>query len=315
MLSEFEARLVSVVGDLLAARAGLSVVQAGGAPDPLGAGAGRIAIGLADAAPDGTRGFAPGDRLPPSGDPPAASRVVPLTASVAIAFSRRAATAGDVGLRAARRALLEDLTLVLHGLDDQPVRTGAALATANPDSGFTVRSLSLATLTVALAPAGDQQAATATYAAELLVWPPGQAAEVGIISAADVLAEALPLQISVQPPVLAAGGTAAIRIRDVTGTRLSDVQTGAREPVQLAVGVRSDLPPADRGTLTGGAAAAVAGFRIVPVSEPETTVGYTAPAGPLGTVRGEEVVVCLATAGGGVGIRVGSVVVGLRAAP
>ena len=315
MLSELEARLVPVVGDLLAGRAGVSVMQAGGAPAPLGAGAGRVAVGLADAAPDIGRGFAPGDRLPPTGDPPAATRVLPLTASVAMAFSRRAASTADTDLRAARRALLEDVTLVVHGLDDQPVRTGAALAAANPDPGFSVLDFSLTKLTVAPAPTGEEQAASVTYAARLLVWPPGTAGEVGIVSAVDALVEALPLQISAEPSVLAAAGMASVRIRGVTGTRLSDVDTGAREPVLLAVGVRSDLPPADRGTLHGGTAAAVAGFRIVPVAEPETTVSYTAPAGPFGAVRGEEVVVCLATVGGGVGIRLGSVAVGLRAAP
>jgi hypothetical protein len=316
VLSEFETRLVARVAELVAARAGLSVAQAGGAPPALPSGEGRVLIGVADVAPDSTRGFAPGDRRPEAEFPPAVRiRVVPVRATVTLAFRRRGASASDADLRAARRTLLEDVTLVLHGLDAETTRTGANLGGAGPDPGFAVGEFVLSDVTVSAAPTGDEQTATASYLARLLVWPPGETAEVGIVSAVDALLEAQPLQITVDPPVLAAGGTATVRIRGVAGSRLSDVDTGVREPVRLAVGIRSDLPPADRGTVTGGTAGAVAGFRIVPVTGAETVVSYAAPAGPLGTVRGEEVVVHLAVIGDQVGVRLGSVSVGLRAGP
>ena len=71
--------------------------------------------------------------------------------------------------------------------------------------------------------------------------------------------------------------------------------------------------------MTGGAPAALAGFRVFPVTGPETVAGDTAPAGPLGAVRAEEIVVHLAVPSDGpapgVGVRLGSVVVALRGAP
>jgi len=317
VLSEFEALLVAVASDLLAARPGLEVAQAGGAPSPLGAGAGLVQIGVTAAAPDGPRGFSPGDRLPPVTEPHQV-RVVPLHVDVTATLSRRAPAADDAALREARRLLLEDVTLLVHALDDPKVRDGASLRGATADPGFRVGEFALAGVTVAPTPVGDQQAATITYAGRLLVWPPGEAEEIGTVAAVDPIIEALPLTLAAEPARVPVGGTARVRIRGVTGTRLVDPDTGARSPARLAVGVASQLPPADRGAVTTGTAAAVAGFRIVPLIEPETVVEYAAPAGPLGTVRLEEVVVHLAVTGESgetVGVRLGSVALPLLAGP
>lgn len=314
MLSAFEGQLVAVAGEVLAGRLDLAVVASGGAPPPLAAGSGLVAIGVTGARPDPDRGFAPSDVLAP-GSAPRQVRVVPLLVHVSATVTRRASAADDQALRTARARLLEDVTLVVHAFDDPTVRTGARLTATAPDPGFRVEELALDGVSVSTTPEADQQKATVTYVGRLLVWPPGQAEDVGTVAAVGPLLEALPISVVAEPASVRAGAPATVRIRGITGRRLVDPATGATEPVRIAVGVVSDLPPADRGTVTSGTPASLAGFRLVEVAGSETVVAYSAPGGPLGAVRREDVVVHLAVVGGGVGIRLGSVTLRLVAAP
>jgi hypothetical protein len=309
MLSGFEGRVVAVVADLLATRANVAVVRAGGSPAPLADGSGRIEIGVVSAGTDTDRAFSPGGTLVWPAD---SQRVVPLTAQVRASFTRKASGGQDAQLLTARTALLDDVTLVLHGLDTAAAHGGTGLDGAAADPGFKVLGFDLADVTVAPAPVGAVQQAAVSYNSRLLVWPPGTTETPDRIAVVDAVVETLPLGITADPPVVTAGSNALVRIYGVNGSRLVDADSDAREKVRLAVGVRSDLPPADRGAISGGVPAAVAGFRIVPVTQPQTVVIYTAPAaGPAH----EEVLVHLAQPAGGVGVVLGAVALAVRAAP
>jgi hypothetical protein len=276
-----------------------------------------LQIGVTAASPDAVGGFHPGELLPPV-DRPEAIRALPLSTTVTATLTRRATEATDAALRSARATALADATVLLHTLDTAPVRGGHDLTSEAADPGFRVREFSFAGLTIP-APIGDTASVVATYACLLFVWPPGTSAEGEIIRAVDALLEVEPLSIAAQPATVPVGGAATISIAGVTGSRLVDPDTGDRGALQLAVGVHSELPATDRGTLAGGTAAALTGFRSYPVGTPTTTISYQAPTGALGAVRAEEIVVHLAAPSDGpvpeVGVRLGSVVVALREAP
>lgn len=316
MLSGFESFLAAQVAERLAARPGLSV-SVPGAPAAPTAGTGVLQLGVSTTIPDVVRGFSPGDVLPPVNDP-AAIHAVPLRATVTATLTRRATAPSDAGIRAARTAVLEDFTVLLHSLDEPKVHNGKALTSSAPDPGFRVLDFAFTAATVP-AVIGDLVTVAATFDCGLYVWPPGTTAEGGLIDAVDALVEAQPLTVAAAPPIVVTGATATIRIEGVVGSRLVDVATGTREPLAIAVGVSSELPPADRGSIDGGAATLLTGFRAFPVTEPATTITYVAPSGGLGVVRTEEVLVHLAvpsdSAAPGVGVRLGTVTVALREGP
>jgi hypothetical protein len=310
MLNELEGKLTSVVADAVATRAGLHVVEAGG---PLGEpadGEGVVRVALTQVEPEA--GFEPELRaFGNGGGLPRSRRVLPVRFAAALQFARRPMGTGEANATAARRLLLEDMSLVGHALGDGQVRTGAAFATAG-DPGFEVRAFELATGTVAGEPADGLLRGELVCKGKVIIWPSGVAAEEGEISAVDALAAALPLTILADDPVVEVGGSTNVRIRGAAGRRLTDVETGARAPQRLAVGVASDLPPAQRGTITSGDPGAQAGFRIVETAEPETVVGYQAPAGDIGAITSERIAVHLAGAGGATGLPLGVTVIALR---
>jgi hypothetical protein len=316
VLSGFESFLAAVVGERLAARPGLAVAVTGAPPAPA-AGAAVLQLGVSEAAHDNVRGFSPGDVLPPVNDP-AAIRAVPLQATVTATLTRRATAATDLPVRTARAIALADVTVLLQSLDEADVRDGRALTSSAPDPGYRVLEFALGEVTIA-PPADDIVQVTVTYSCSLFVWTPGTTSDGGVIDAVDALIEAQPLTVVAAPAIIITGGSAQVGIAGVSGTRLTDPDTGAREALQIAVGVHSELPPADRGTIEGGVPAALTGFRAFTVTQPQTTITYAAPAGPLGTVRSEEVLVHLAVPSDGpvpgVGVRLGSLVVALREAP
>jgi hypothetical protein len=316
MLSGFESFLAELVGERLSARPGLAVSLVGLAPAPA-AGAGVLQIGVTAAEPDAVGAFVPGDVLPPV-DKPESIRALPLTATVTATLTRRGTAANDAALRAARSTALADATVLAHALDTAAVRGGRDLTSATADPGFRVREFTLSGLTVPT-PTGDMASVVVTYACSLFVWPPGTTAEGEQIRAVDALIEVEPLTIQAQPAIVPAGGSAAISIAGVSGSRLLDPDSGGRAPLQLAIGIHSELSPTDRGTIAGGDASALTGFRTFTIAQPATTVTYTAPTGSLGAVRSEEIVVHLAKPSNGpapeVGVRLASVVVALHEAP
>ncbi len=315
MLSGFESFLAGLIGARLAGRPGLTVAIAGAPPSP-SPGTAVLQLGLSAATPDAGNAFSPGDVLPPVNVP--SIRAVPLQATIGLTLTRRASAVDPASITTARGIALADATVLVHTLDQPEIRDGRALVPGVPDPGFRAREFAFTALSIAPAN-GDVVSWTATYACSLFVWPPGTPAAGGPILAVDALIESQPLTLQVEPAVVSTGGTARVTVVGVAGSRLVD-PTGARVPLQLAVGVVSDLDPARRGSIDGGVAAGPAGFRVVDVTQPATTVDYLAPAaGQLGVVRAEEVVVHLAVPSDGpapgVGVRLGSVVVGLREAP
>lgn len=310
MLNELEGKLTAVVADAVATREGLDVVEAGAPLAEPNAGDGVIRVALTRL--EAEAGFEPALRAFGNGGGPARSRrVLPVRFGASLAFARRPAAAGAASATAARRLLLEDMSLVGHALADAQVRTGAAFATAG-DSGFEVRAFELANGTVAGEPADGLLRGELACTGQAIIWPPGVSAEEGEISAVDALTAVLPLTILADSPVVEVGGSTSVRIRSVGGRRLADTGTGARAAQRLAVGVVSDLPPAQRGTITSGDPGVQAGFRIVPAAEPETVVVYHAPTGDIGATRSERIAVHLATTGGATGLPLGVTVVGLH---
>jgi hypothetical protein len=312
VLNELEAKLVSVIGDALASRAGVSVVEAAGPLAAPPAGSGLVRAGVSAVASDA--GFVTGELASLDGGPEV-RRVLPLRFTATIEFARTAADATPAAQSASRRLLLEDVSLVGYALAAPDVRDGSAFRTAAPDPGFEVHGFDLDGGTAPLEPLDEAPQAALTYEGRGFVWPPGTPGDTGLVVAVDPAVVPLPLAIASDSAVVVTGGSTSVRIRGVSGDRLASDGSGARVPQLLAVGVASDLPPADRGTISSGDPAADAGFRLVPAASPETVVEYHAPAGALGAVRSEQVVVHLAVTGGRRGAQLGSLAVSLRQGP
>src|SRR5205823_7018788 len=104
MLGELERKITAVVGDGLAGRAGLAVVEA---PAPLqpAAGEGTIRVGLVELAPQAV--FEREQiELTTNGGPPVSRRVLPVRFTVRIEFRRQPAAQTPDALSAARALLL-----------------------------------------------------------------------------------------------------------------------------------------------------------------------------------------------------------------
>jgi hypothetical protein len=310
MLNELERRLTALVGDALAVRTHLDVVQApaAGPPDP---GEGQVEVALVDVAP--VDGFER-SRIAFLGTPDApSSRVVlPLTFRARLGFSvRRGGQVDD--LPSARSLLLEDLSIAGHVLAAPAVRDGSAFRTEGVDAGFDVRCFELRRSSVE--PDGETATLRAqlSYGGEASIWPVTPPGPEGVIRRQDTVIAPLPIEIAVDPPAVRAGDTARLRIEGIDARRLVDLEPDARAAAALALRVVSDLPPAQRGVILSGADGAETGVRIVQLTGPPAIVEYRAPSGNLGSTRLESVAVHLATADGAVGALLGSATVRLLA--
>ena len=134
----------------------------------------------------------------------------------------------------------------------------------------------------------------------------------GKILAIDTVSVALPVSIVASNPVLRAGQTAIVTTRSLPLSRLVTPTPATRAPLQLAVTVLSDVPPAQRGTITGGSAGQETGFRIIEVTPPQTAISYHAPAAAIARARVEYVAVHLATPEGHRGEFIGSIAMRLE---
>jgi hypothetical protein len=308
MLSELERKITAVVGDSLSGRPHLSVLEAPAPPPDLQPGKGSARVSLSGLTPQSS--FEPG-MFVVDGDAGArkARRVLGLKFGARVEFLLRPADQAGAALAAARKLLLDDVALVAHALGAPPAQSGAAFKSGAADPGFSVRTFALVNGSVGGEPQNQLLAGELLYEGDAYIWPPGGAEDAGEIQALDVMLAPLPLNVSVAKPQLKTGGQTDVRIAPVRGGRLSD--GGARAPLQLAVGVVSDLPPAQRGQIVTGQASATAGFRVVTAGEGETSVVYRAPAGDLGATRLEYVAVHLATPQREVGIFLGSAAVRL----
>jgi hypothetical protein len=303
MLGTIEQKLTSILGDDLAARTHLDVLEAP-APAAPGVGRGAVLVAMAELVP------APlFDREKFSFSGTQSRRVLPLQFKVNIDCVMRPAGNSAAQLASARDLLLTDVSLVSHGLARADINNGKDFTVADPDPGFRVLSFALETGAVLRDIDGNSGLLSAhlLYRGHAEIWPPGVTQDAGEILAIDTTSVALPLHISVARPVLRAGESTTVSTQSLPLSRLATRAPDTRAPLQLAATVLSDAPPAQRGSIVGGNAGQETGFRIIEVTAPDTAITYQAPAAAIGRARVEYVALHLATPDGHRGVFIGSV--------
>lgn len=317
MLDELERKLTALVADALGDRAHVSdVVTAGPPPTPA---AGKTVIRVALATLSRDAGF-DASRTAFGGTPaaPTSRRVLPVHVAARVGFRFRLTGPTDVARADGRALVMGDLSRVGHALDLPAVQTGAAFRTAAPDPGFEVHGFLLEEGDLDPKPeAGgepDVLVAELRYAGAASVWPPVVAGPEGVTRAVEVNLVPVPVALTAANPVVRTGSSTPVRISGVPGRRRTGVDPATFAPLQLALRVTSDLPPAQRGRLDGGTAGTPSGTRIVTLTGPATDITYVAPAGDLGTVRVEFVAVHLATPEGDAGVFLDSLALRLEPA-
>jgi hypothetical protein len=307
MLGALEQRLLELVAEALAGRDHLVVGPAGIPADPA-AGEGTVRVGLVGMTP--VAGFEPRTLPAPPGDDET-RRVRPLRMSIeaAIEVAQRPAGA-DADGSAARRLVLDHLARVGHALDAPGIRDGSAFA-AGPDAGYAVGEMWFDSSTVP--EPGEDGVIRASWVVRGLadVWPPDAAEDAGAIALVSVLTAALPVAIGLDDAVVALGGTTRIHVRGLDPNRAA---AGAPAGVRLSARVVSRLLAAGRGTISSGTSGPD-GTRLVPVEDGTTTLEYRAPASLPPGAPVERVEVSLAREDGLPTILLGSIAIGLRAAP
>ena len=306
MLGALEQRLLELVVDALEGRDHLTVEVAGPPASPA-AGEGAVRVGLLAIGP--VAGFEPRLRPAPPGDAP--SRLHrPLRLSIEASIDVAHRPDGDAA--ATRRLALDDLSIIGHALDATEVRDGSAFASGGPDAGFVVTELRLASGEVPVVADDGTIRATWVYRGLADIWPPVPPEDAGTIDALTLLATAQPLAIDLSDATVRLGETTRVAVRGLPAHR-----PGPAGPVQVqvAVRVRSTLPPAGRGTVTSGTAATEAGVRLIPVADAVTELEYHAPATMPGGAQLERVEVFLARGDGSRSLLLGSIAVPLREAP
>lgn len=302
MLSTIEQKLTSILGDQLAARAHLEVLEAPGPTVPA-AGFGSVLVAFAEITP------APlFDREQFTFNAAKSRRILPLQFIVNVDCVMHPAGNSPAQLASARELLLTDVSLIAHGLARQEFNSGKGFAVADPDPGFRVLEFALSNGAVVrdADPATGLLSARLQYRGNAEIWPIGVEQDEGEILAIDTVSVALPVSIVANNPVVRAGQTAIVNIRSLPASRLAIRTPLTNASLQLAVTVLSDAAPAQRGTISGGNAGKETGFRIIDVTPPQTTITYQAPAGEINRSRIEYVAVHLATPDRHSGVFIGS---------
>jgi len=298
------------VGEGVAARAHLGVVEGpASAPSP-GPGRGVVVVSLAELS--GVEGFGRDALEPvPNGPPSVTRRVLAVRFRARLDFFQRPVDGTPTALGDARTLQLTDVSLAAHRLAAPEVRDGGSFTVDEADPGFRVREFRVEAGTVAAQLNGSNLVASLTCTGEADLWPPGETQAGGVIAAVDTMLTPLPVRIEVDGAPVRSGQTATIRLRSFEGRRLIDAATGRAGTPSLAVVVASDLPPARRGQVLSGSPGIETGVRIVPVTGPDTVVSYRAPSGDLGSTRIEYVNFHLAAPDDRKGLFLGAVAVNL----
>ena len=153
MLGELERKLTALVGDLLAQRTDVKVLTAADPSTP-GTGEGTVHVALSDLSACAV--FEHGQfAAAGTGNSPARRRIQPLQFAARLEFNRNPQGSSPAARSTARGRLLDDLSLVSHGLGTLALRTGAVFATDNPDPGFRVVAFELESGVTAVTPAGS----------------------------------------------------------------------------------------------------------------------------------------------------------------
>src|SRR5262249_31319313 len=122
MLNAIEVKLTAILGDGLAARTHLQVLEGGAAPPAAGRGLVQVSIS----------GIQAGDYFSPdqfSSSDVNVRRILPLSFHAQIDFSAQPQDATPQAAVAARVRMLEDLSLAAHLLSDDSIRDGTGFVT------------------------------------------------------------------------------------------------------------------------------------------------------------------------------------------
>ena len=306
MLNAFELRLTALIADKLSQRTHLSVM---GSPLPQAApaaGKGRIVVAVGEFTP--ANGFRP-EVIRERITPPESKRVLGLQGTVHLAFQMQPASNNAPDVADARTLMLEDMSLVSHALADNTVSVGTAFDDGT-DAGFRVLSFLLnngngVSGTLPLPLSGEL-----LYSCLAEIWPPVALQPTGTIGGISTVITPLPLPGTGVEQIVQAGRPLVLRVNSLPRQRPGAAGQPA-VPLSLAIKVLSSVPPASRGTITSGAAGTEAGVRIVPVTQPETSITYQAPA-LAGGERLEYVAIHYATPDNKAGVFLGSVAVRIK---
>ena len=307
MLNRIEQKLTAILGDDLATRTHLSVLEAPGPPSTIPSGEGAVLVSLSETTSENQFER---EIFTLSGSE--SRRVLPVQFAARIEFFIRPGGNSAAQTAAARNLLLEDLSLVSHGLARETMQNGKEFVLSDPDPGFRVSSFSMEGASIDRDQEGQFLTAALRYRGKAQIWPPGIVQQEGEIRAVASVLVALPVAIEVQHAVVRAGETATLKARSLPGTRLAGLAPPSSQILQLAVTVLSDAPPAQRGTISGGGPGAENGFRILPVTPPETTIIYQAPVAGIDRTRLEYVAIHLATPDAHRGVFLGSTAIRLE---
>jgi len=306
MLNELERRVVAIVADITVQRTHLTVVG-GPIPQALPAAAkGRIVVTIED--------FTPGNAFLPETirdktSPAVSKRVLTLGGAIRLTFQMQPASGSAADLDTARGLMLEDMSLVGHALADQPIATGTFFDTGN-DSGFRVLSFALQSGSGQVDLPPSILSGELLYACQSEIWPPTAAQPAGTMDGISTVMTTLPVDGSTAERVVSAGHPIVLRVTSLPSERPAAKNQPA-VPLRLAVTVLSTAPPASRGTVTSGAAGPEAGVKIIPVTKPETSITFQAPALASGE-RTEYVALHFATPDDKTGVFLGSIAVRIR---
>lgn len=304
MLHELERRIVAILAETVADRTHLTVT---GGPAPaaaLAAGNGRIVARIDELAPE--PGFLSDATLERSA-PPESRRILRLSATVRLIFQMRPVTTASADLDGGRRLLLEDMSIVGHALADQVIASGEAFKVPE-DAGFRVLSFLLERGRGMLDPGPDPLTGELLYGCAAEIWPPGVTEGASLVAGVSTVLTTLPVEGMGGERVVTAGRPVTITLSLLPLQRRSAAGQ-ASAPLRLALRVLSPAPAAARGTITSGAAGTEQGVTLLPVSDPETSIVYQAPAALADGARTEYVAVHYATPDGKAGVFLGSVAV------
>lgn len=270
MMQALENRIVALAADLLATRANLTVAAGPPSAEAPAAGARRLHVAVADFAPSDS--FSPG-MLRRRVTPPEEKRVLAVNGHVRMAFAAQPSAAAPEDIAASRALLLQDMSLAGHGFARPDVAAGQAFDT-NEDQGFRVLSFALEGGAAAPATRSLPHTGELLYAFGAELWPPGVVEPVSVTRDISRVITPLPLPGSGEEHAVRAGQSVTLRLAGVAGERPPAAGQPAL-PLNLAIMVLSSAPPASRGMIESGTAAAEAGLRIVPAAGAQ--VVYRAP--------------------------------------
>lgn len=309
MLGTLEQRLTSILGDELAGRTHLDVIEAPGPAVPA-AGRGAVLVALAEVVP--TPLF---EREQFTFSGARSRRILPLRFTITVDCAVRPAGSSAGQLASARELLLNDVSLISHALARPELVNGKGFAVADPDPGFRVHEFTLTSGAVMrdVDTLLGSLSARLQYRGSAEIWPPGVTQAEGEILVVDTVSVILPVSLVTSTTVVRTGQSAVVHARSLPMARLRDREPPSSSTLQLAVTVLSDAPPAQRGTISNGSAGQETGLRLIDVTPPQTAIAYQAPAAAIGHARVEYVAVHLATPDGHRGVFIGSIALRLEA--